>query len=503
MIQTLLTILYFVVAALTVYLSIEIYKQYFAEEEEEEDEEETVADKKKATDKDAEVKDEPDMNDFMDEHRKLVDRVNMNTEMNRSIYNYLESNREADLRDATALQKNTKSIERNSERVTELMRAKTEHKATLKAVRGDIASLRDAISYDVDRIMKKFMREYESKYDLSHANKQILQSSKLLGMLDPLVLRAFSSVSPDLFLTKHQTEVAELVHQLLVELEIGKYYHGAAEHNKTLYGSKIPVVVRHLSLHANTIDLNDKAEFLVTCYLPRLIAYIDNNINTLIDAVDDTMDEYYAKYPFVRYFNEFLTRLNVDDVLADETHMFTMMAKHSMRMFYTEEDLTWFTFKGKIREYFSSAELALLVVVLPEYLLMIKYVLEYLNYKKDLPFTPFIKRFLLTSRKTLGVSNLENYHSLIRLFRCGGDNALNKTLRLLLREDKHMQTFKDVFLANYNSLVKSSADVGQTLELSFFTCDGGDANASDDEDDDEQQQEDESGIVEEEEEASV
>ena len=476
MIETLLTILYFVVVGLTVYLSIEIYKQYFATDDEEKDGE--------GEDDNNTEKDEPDMNDFVDEHRKLVDRVNMNTQMNRSIYNYLESNRAEDLRDAAALQENTESIQRNTVRVTELMRAKSEHKATLKAVREDIASLRTAMSYDVDRIIKKFVREYESKYDLSYAHKQLLQRSKLLGMLDPLVSRAFSSIPPDLFLAEHHTEAAELVRVLLTEFEIGKYYPAAAEHNQTLYGSEIPVVARHLSLHANTIDLNDKAEFLVTSYLPRLIAYIDNNINTLIDEVDDAMDEYYSKYPFVRYFDEFLTRLYVDDVLADETHMFTMMAKHSMRMFYTEEDLTWFTFKGKIREYFTSAELALLVVVLPEFLLMIKYATEYLNYKKDLPFTPFIKRYLLTSRKTLGASNLENYHSLVRLFRCSQDNALNKTLRQLLREDKHMQTFKDVFLANYNSLVNTSADVGQTLELSFFTCDGNNEESDDDDADD-------------------
>lgn len=497
MIQTLLTILYFVIAGISVYLAIEIYKQYFALELEDDDEDVDEKDlddnEKQGTDQD---KDEgggdASMNEFMDEHRKLVDRVNMNTKMNKAFYKYLETERDEDLKNAASIQANVSNIEKNTESVSALKKAKRETKALLDTVKMDITSLRDATTYDTERISSSFVKKFEKKYDLNHKQKRMIFDTQLLGMLNPIVLRAFPSTSPDLFIEQHQTDVAELVRVLLHEFEIGKYHHSAKEHNITHYGTEIPVVVQHMSVHANTINLDEKLEFIVESYLPRLVAYIDTNINTIIDDVDTMMDEYFSNYPFVRYLSEFLTRSKPSDFLADESHILTMIAKHSMRMFYTELDITWYSFKYNIATHFTSAEITLLFVLVPEFLIMIKYNQDYFNYKKEHAFTPLIKKFLFSPRKDLNIGNLENYSSIIHMFKCGEDNLLNKILLSHLKNDKHSTAFQELFLEKYNKMVKMSADVGKTLDISFFTsCD----TLNSDDDDDE---EDNSGITEEE-----
>lgn len=492
MIQTLLTILYFVVAGLSVYLAIEIYKQYFASKLEDDDDKDTDDNEKQETDqdqdKDGEDVDAP-MNKFMEEHRKLVDRVNMNTKMNKAFYKYLETDRDADLKNAASIQANVSNIEKNTESVSSLKKARKETKALLDMVRVDITSLRDATTYDTERISSSFVKKFEKKYDLNHKQKRMIFDTQLLGMLHPIVLRAFPATSPDLFIEQHQTDVAELVRVLLHEFEIGKYYHSAKEHNITHYGTEIPVVVQHMSVHANTINLDEKLEFIVESYLPRLVAYIDTNINTIIDDVDTMMDEYFEKYPFVRYLSEFLTRSKPSDFLTDESHILTTIAKHSMRMFYTELDITWYSFKYNIATHFTSAEIMLLLVLVPEFLIMIKYNQDYFNYKKDHAFTPLIKKFLFSPRKDLNIGNLENYSSIIHMFKCGEHNLLNKILVSHLKNDKHSTAFQELFLQKYNKMVKMSADVGKTLDMSFFTsCDA--LHSDDDE-------EDNSGITEE------
>ena len=474
MIQTLLTILYFVVAGLSVYLAIEIYKQYVESES-------AVSPDELATDQDNGDAD-ASMNKFIGEHRKLVDRVNTNTKMSKAFYKYLETEHEEDVKNTASIQANISNIEKKTE--SSLQRVKKETKALLDSVQMDITSLRNATTYDTERISVSFVNKFENKYDLNHKQKRMLFDTQLLGMLNPIVLRAFPSTSPDLFIEQHQTDVAELVRVLLHEFEIGKYYHSAKEHNITHYGTEIPVLVQHMSVHANTIDLDEKLEFIVESYLPRLVAYIDTNTNTIIDGVDTMIDEYFEKYPFVRYLNEFLTRSNPRDFLTDESHMLTMIAKHSMRMFYTELDITWYTFKHNIAEYFTTAEIALLFVFVPEFLIMIKYNQDYFNYKKELAFTPLIMKFILSPRKDLNIGNLENYSSIIHMFKCGEHNMLNKILVSHLKYDNHNAAFHELFLAKYNKIVRMSADVGRTLDISFFTsCDPNSDDTEDEEDD--------------------
>ena len=423
------------------------------------------------------VDDSDPIREIMEYQANLNKRVNLNTQISQKLVDYLvkEESDEFDHESASrTISSNEDKIEQNKLRIAELSDKNEQYASTLKAVEDNIAHVQRTVRYETNLVMAPFMKEYGSKYGVTNAQKSMLLETNLFGLVDPVVMQCFNGVTPIDITTKHKDAAFELIQTLLNDYQVMNYGVTAKNVNRTFYESRLPAAYTYANLHHHDIDLSKHAEFMLTSYLPRLISYVNNNIASIIENVDQIMLDYFAHPRAINtHFNEFLTDMNVEDFIYDESHLFTVVAKHAMRMLYTEEDVSWMAFKRELGTRFTPSELKLLLVLIPEFVIMVKYDMVYFNYTHRLPYENLIRRYflnnlmlerILSSRDTLTIQNM---NSMLARFKCSEWNTRSVVLKRLLQQDTNSYFFENIFLVKMNALLRR---IGRRTTMAYFTC---------------------------------
>lgn len=437
------------------------YDKYFRDNETEEEE--------SGKDNQNKVNDDP-INEIKEIHNRLQKQVNLNTKMNRKVVSYLEARHTENTDTKVLATDNQSKVMKHDNRLNTLVNRNRDNRRKIQTINANVNQLRASVAYDRQMLIRPFVKELSERYIVNDTQKKMLFDTYLLGLLDPVVLQGFYGVSPDIMLKEHRSEIFAFVDKMFNEFEIMNYYLSAKTWNQAFYQSDLPYAYTYADMHRNDINLSKKLEFVLVSYLPMLVSYIDNHINTIIDTVDDMMMQYFATIPSIdHHFNEFLTNLNIADFIDDEQHLFTMIAKHSMRMLYTEEDLHWMSFKQRIHNYFNTVESKLLFVLIPEYLIMIQYTNNYFNYTQRTPYENFVQKYLLDVDVVDNVENVLNYYTILSQFKCG-QPMKNSILLMLLQRDDNAQLFQNTILPKVNNMIHNSEHIGTEITMGSFTC---------------------------------
>ena len=147
------------------------------------------------------------------------------------------------------------------------------------------------------------------------------------------------------------------------------------------------------------------------------------------------MVNFYSTIPTVKYFNEFLTNLEVEDFITDDNHLFTIILKRVLE----DNFVNWANYTEKLLKYeiFSKETMKLLFVLIPEFLIMIKY--QHMN--NVTKYTDYIKSeyFIKMDENKLGPSNISNFINILGMFKCRNKsmyfNKKNEALKIYLSEN--------------------------------------------------------------------
>jgi hypothetical protein len=430
-------------------------------------------------------------------------KIQMNADTNKAIVNYLNTLNVVQGTDLTSLETSMKAfvtnlvdtqarritankdkIDTNKNDITVNRIQRVKNKSDIEQLGDDIMFLRKGISYDTAKIIITFIKEYENKYAMTSSQKNMLMNTKLFGLFDDEIFHLFDKDTdkPDLFVNEYKDALLFITNMLFTEFNIMNYYTKLDELEYSSYNSLKPYVYTYIETHKDKInfDNKNKLSFIVTEYIPKLITYIINNKIQIFDDIDTLMIRYFESVPKTTYFNEFLTTVEITNVIDDNEHLFTKCMQKVTEGLYNN----WNKFKTKVlknKTMFSSHESKLLFVLIPEYLMMLKYNSDNLGkYNKYID----SQYFLNMPSNYLNRLNIVNFHSILRFFKCNSvhTNIRNEALKIFLSDNlsslctqKHTK-FINGFLEKYRDVVNNNiAVIGNVNDYLFdytdFVCD--------------------------------
>jgi len=429
-------------------------------------------------------------------------KVDLNAETSKSIIDYLDTlkvvqgtdltNLETSLKDfitekiaveAAKIAENKDNIKSNKDNITINKLARKNNTDRLTKIEGDVEFLRKGIKYDNTKIIMKFISEFERKYTLISSERDMLLESNMLYILDDRVFKFFDNNydKPDIFFEDNKNSLMSNIHTLLRQFNFMNYYDNLTKLNRSCYNSDIPYMLDYISLHKNDINFTNKIDFIFNNYIPKLLNYIINNQINIYTDIDSIMLSYYKDVPDVEFFNQYMTDIEMNSIINNDTHLFTKMMIHTTSSLYD----SWTQFKtSEFDTMFNQYEKKLLFVLLPEYLISMKYNTDYTNkYNKYID----SNYFLNMPSGYLNTSNIVKFQKIISMFACDNDesNILNDSLKIFLSDQlstlctsKHQQ-FINIFLTRFNTVISSNPILfdnvdNYTLEYKDFVCDAPD-----------------------------
>lgn len=364
---------------------------------------------------------------------------------------------------------NKHSADINSNRdMNSVINIKTQVNASeIANLENKLALLRKNIKYDFLKISLRFIDEYNDKYSLSKNEKDMLVNTHLLYLLhdDVIVLFDKEVDKPDLFVKQNKEILMSNMLMLLNVFGMYNYYMEIDSVNYTCYSDEIPVIYGYIVENRDSIDFTSEKNFIFNTYLPRLVQYITNNEIVIYKTIDEMMISYYAKFPTVSYFNEFLTSINILDVMENSEHLFVKIMKY---IFHND-----LNFENQLTTRFTENELHLLFVLIPEYLISIKYNNDYQN-----RYVEYIKSayFMNITESTLHSGNILAFSGILKMFTCTTKNLKNNALKVFLSDSlSHIYTqpryiFEHRLLKIYNNIVRTNPNIISSSEqLDFVT----------------------------------
>lgn len=425
-------------------------------------------------------------------------KIALNADTNKSIINYLDTLKVVQGKDLTDLEdslkefitslvneqsdritQNRRKIDENKQDITVNRLARRDNKDRIDKIESDIEFIRKGIKYDNTKIIMSFIREFESKYTLISNEKDMLLQTDMVYLLDDDIFRFFDKDydKPDLFVDSNKTELMYIMHVLLRQYNFMNYYERISNIHISCYNSDVPYILKYIKMNRGSIDLQDKIDFVLNDYLPKLLNYIINNQVSIYTDLDQLMLNYYKDVPKVEFFNEYATSVDIDSVINNDTNLFTKMLITTTASLYSN----WTTFKTTTFDnMFNKYEKKLLFVLLPEYLMTMKYNVDYLN-----KYNTFINSQYFTNIPSifLNSENVRNFEKLLKMFTCRGkNNILNDSLKIYLSDklstlctSKHQQ-FIDIFLKRFNDTVRRNPVLfgnveDHIMEYKDFVCD--------------------------------
>lgn len=394
---------------------------------------------------------------------------------------------------ANLIHDNTKAIRENEDK-NSITRIKTRNnKNDIRDLYDKLRYLRKGVEFKMAKIQLKFIEEYEKKRGISENDKNMLVNTQLMGVYNELIYATMfdsNMEKPDIFIKDNKETLFNILDMLLNEFGISNYY-GYSSHNdnypihkklnNTNYGSDFPYIYTYIRDNHEYMELSEtNIQFILGTYFPRLISYITNNSNIIYDTIDDMMIKHYEKIPNIStFFNEFLTSIELQTIVDDSNHLFTIIMKYILNNLYTESN--WSDYVGNLLSSHKSRKLShLLYILLPEYLIMMKYNIDY-NEK----YHKYIQSdyFLNINNIRLNSSNIVNFNKILQHFTCQDDkneNLRNDALKIFLSDKlSYMFTnkrykFEQEFLPLYNQVVRTSTSVistDKTFQFTDFVCD--------------------------------
>lgn len=433
-------------------------------------------------------------------------RIQMNADTNKAIVDYLNTLKVVQGTDLTSLETslkefvtnlvdtqahritdNEQKIDSNKDDITVNRIQRNKNKTDIAKLNDDILFLRKGISYDTAKIIIKFINEYENKYAMTTSQKNMLINTNLLGLFDTVVFKLFDKDAdkPDVFINKYKDLLLSNMNMLFTEFNVMNYYTNLDNLEYTSYNSLKPYIYTYIETNKDNISFenNSKVSYIITEYMPKLITYIINNKLQIFEDIDTLMLKYFEPVPNTTYFNEFLTTVDIKDVINDNDHLFTKCMQNVTQGLYTN----WTNFKEKVltnKVLFNDYELKLLFVLIPEYLMMMKYNVDNLGkYGKYVD----SQYFMNMPSNYLNRLNIVNFHSILKFFKCetSHTNIRNEALKIFLSDNlsslctvKHTK-FINEFLEKYREVVNNNVSVlgdvnDYLLDYTNFVCDASD-----------------------------
>lgn len=430
-------------------------------------------------------------------------KIQVNADTNKAIVDYLNTlkvvqgtdltNLENSMKDfvtdlvdrqARRIRANERAIDKNTDDITVNRVQRNKNKSDIARLNDDMSFLRKGISYDTAKIILKFVGEYEKKYAITSSQKNMLINTNMMGLFDPIIFGLFDkdSDTPDLFVNRHKDALLSIINKLFTELNIMNFYVNLDNLEHTAYNSLKPHIYTYIETNKDNINFesNVKTSFIVNEYMPKLISYLISNKLQIFEDIDTLMVNYFATVPEVTYFNEFLTSVNIENVIENNDHLFV---KYMQKL--TEGiDTTWTNFKQRVLNgtaMFNTYENKLLFVLIPEYLMMMQYNTDNLS-----KYNRYIdsQYFMNMPSNYLNRLNIKNFYSILKMFTCDDNhtNIRNEALKIMLSDrlsalctSKHTQ-FITEFLEGFKAVVRANPSVfdnyeSYLLEYNDFICD--------------------------------
>lgn len=442
-------------------------------------------------------KTEDDM-DYDDSKKSL--KIDVNAETNKAIVDYLNTLKVVQGTDLTDLEDSMKSfvlnlvneqsqkIEQNKQDIADNKNKITINKAVreninqpkIQNLENEISFLRKGIKYDIVKIIIKFVNEYENKYTMTTNQKNMFINTAFVGLLNEDIYKLFDKQvdEPDIFIKNYKDTLLENVEILLNEFNFMDYYVNINNLHYTAYTTNMPYVYSYILENKDDISFESttKKNYIIKEYIPLILRYIINNRLQIYEDIDNIMTNYYANIPSITFFNQFLTSVNINDVINDNNHILTKCMKRITAPLYT----SWTSFKQEVNTIYTPKEMKLLFVLIPEYLMMMNYntykLNKYVKYMES-------DYFLNMPSNYLNTNNIENFAVILDKFTCTDrfDNIINNALKIYLSESlstlcttRHTK-FINEFLMRYNNEVnaatsKFTADNKPLLDYQNFVC---------------------------------
>lgn len=432
-------------------------------------------------------------------------KIDLNTETNKAIVDYLNTLKVVQGKDLTDLEESMKAfvtnlvnnvsnkvdtnkqdIQSNRDKIEVNRLARVNiNQPKLQKLEEELAFLRKGVKYDIVKIIVNFVNEYENKYVVTPNQKDMLVNTELFGCLDANIYTLFDTNAdlPDVFIKEYKTDLFENLNILLSQFAIVDYYLNKDNLHKSAYETNIPFVYTYILTNKADISFADrnKKNFIFKQYIPKLLNYIINNKLQIHEDIDNLMVAFYQNIPSIEFFNNFLTNLSVDTFINNNEHLFTKCMKKVTEGLYTN----WTVFKqNTLNTMFNPTERKLLFVLIPEYLMMMNY-----NLYKQNKYVKYIDSdyFLNMNSNYLNVNNIVNFATILNKFQCHSDysNIRNNALKIFLSESlsalcttRH-DKFINQFLQRYNNTVNAAttrfvANTKPLVTYNNFVCDAPD-----------------------------
>ena len=434
-----------------------------------------------------------------DESKKSL-KVDVNAETNKAIVDYLNTLKVVQGTDLTDLEESMKSfvlnlvnvqsqkIEQNKKNIADNKQKITVNKAAreninqpkIRNLENEINFLRKGIKYDIVKIIIKFVNEYESKYTMTTDQKNMFINTAFVGLLNEDIYKLFDKQvdEPDIFIKNYKDTLLENVEILLNEFNFMDYYVNINNLHSTAYTTNMPYIYSYILKNKDDISFESTAKknYIIKEYIPLILRYIINNRLQIYEDIDNIMTNYYANIPSITFFNQFLTSVDINDVINDNNHVLIKCMKRITAPLYA----SWTSFKQEVNSMYTPKEMKLLFVLIPEYLMMMNYntykLNKYVKYMES-------DYFLNMPSNYLNTNNIENFAAILDKFTCTNtfDNIINNALKIHLSESlstlcttRHTK-FINEFLMRYNNEVnaatsKFTADNKPLLEYQNFVC---------------------------------
>ena len=440
--------------------------------------------------------------DYDDTKSKI--KIDVNSETNKAIVDYLNTlkvvqgtdltNLEDSMKDfvSNLINEQTKKIEKNERDITSNKNNITINKAAreninqpkISNLENELSFLRKGIKYDIVKIIIKFVNEYENKYTITTDQKDMFINTAFVGLLNDDVYKLFDKQvdEPDIFIKNYKDTLLENVKILLNEFNFMDYYVNINNLHNTAYTTNVPYIYSYILTNKDDISFESKTKknYIIKEYIPLLLRYIINNRLQIYEDIDNLMTNYYANIPNIVFFNQFLTSININDVINNNDHILTKCMKRITEPLYT----SWTSFKQEVNTMYTPKEMKLLFVLIPEYLIMMNYNTYKLN-----KYVKYIESdyFMNMPSNYLNTNNIKNFAIILDKFTCNNrfNNIMNDSLKIYLSESlstlcttRHTK-FINNFLMKYNNEVnaatsKFTADNKPLLEYKKFVCEAPD-----------------------------
>ena len=173
--------------------------------------------------------------DYDDTKSKI--KIDVNSETNKAIVDYLNTlkvvqgtdltNLEDSMKDfvSNLINEQTKKIEKNERDITSNKNNITINKAAreninqpkISNLENELSFLRKGIKYDIVKIIIKFVNEYENKYTITTDQKDMFINTAFVGLLNDDVYKLFDKQvdEPDVFIKNYKDTLLENVKILL------------------------------------------------------------------------------------------------------------------------------------------------------------------------------------------------------------------------------------------------------------------------------------------------